>query len=150
VTAREAEVSPPQAEAEAPEPPSSEKEEAAGEEREASSFELISRILTGFVGAIEDGTELLQATLREELARFREELERRLAGVLLLVASAGLITAGIALLLHRLVSDWAVVLLILGAIHLAGGLWLVGLLPPEAESEAAEEAGNRYARERLK
>jgi len=115
-------------------------ERTAGEAEQLSSYELLSRILTGLVQAIEDGAGLIQATLREELARFRENLERRLAGVVLLLLSGGFFTAGAALLLHKLIADWALVLLIVGAVYLAGGLWLMRRVPDQADdAESAKK-----------
>ena len=118
--------------------PARDGESSAGEAEEPSSFELLSRILSGLVQSIEDGAGLIQATLREELARFRENLERRLAGVVLLLLSGGFFTAGAALLLHKLIADWALVLLIVGTVYLAGGLWLMRRVPePDDDSESA-------------
>lgn len=124
-----AEPGAPPKETSAPPPESTEAEEG-------SSFELLARILTGLVQAIEDGAELMQVMLREELARFRLELERRLAGVVVLLLSGGFFTAGVALLLHKLIADWATVLLMVAAVYLAVGLWLMRRLPDASQSEA--------------
>jgi len=89
-----------------------------------STFELARRVLVGVVQAIEDGADLVGASVREELGQFKEDLLRGLAGVLLVAIGAGLVTAGLALLLHGWFGSWPPVLLVLGGIYLAVGGWL--------------------------
>jgi len=89
-----------------------------------STFELARRVLVAMVQAIEDGADLLGASVREELGQFKEDLLRGLAGVLLVAIGAGLVTAGLALLLHGWFGSWSPVLLVLGGIYLAVGGWL--------------------------
>ncbi len=89
-----------------------------------SAFELVRRVLVGMVQAIEDGADLLGASVREELGRFRTDLVRSLVATFLLAAGGGLMTAGLALLLHTWIGSWPTVLLVLGGVYLTAGGWL--------------------------
>lgn len=90
-----------------------------------SAVDVVRRILVGLIRAVEDGGELIGASIREELARFRSEIERRVTGLVLLVVGGGLVTAGAAIFLERLFGSWAPVLLVLGALYVAVGAWLL-------------------------
>lgn len=87
-----------------------------------SSFELARRTILGLIDAIENGVELAGATLREELAHFRRELEHSLVAVFFLVGGLALATTGAVLLLREAMGDWAFVTL--GVAYLGVGLWL--------------------------
>lgn len=99
--------------------------EVADESLSPSSFELVRRVVVGMVQAIEDGAELLGASVREELDRFRADAVKSLVAAILLVAGAGLLTAGIALLLRAWIGSWPPVLLALGGLYLVLGGWLL-------------------------
>ena len=104
---------------------SSHKEAEVGDEPlSPSAFELVRRVLVGMVQAIEDGADLLGASVREELGRFRTDLVRSLVATFLLAAGGGLMTAGLSLLLHAWIGSWAPVLLVLGGVYVAAGGWL--------------------------
>lgn len=92
---------------------------------EPSTFELFGRVVTGVVGAFEDVAELLGATIREELARFRRELARHALGIALLIPGVGLVTAAVVLLLQKWLDQWAASLLIVGAFYLLGAVVLM-------------------------
>jgi len=92
---------------------------------EPSTFELARRILVGVVQAVEDGANLVGASFREELGRFREDAVRSLIAVAFLATGGGLATAGIALLLHRWIGSWSPVLLVMGGVYLVAGFWLL-------------------------
>lgn len=77
------------------------------------------------VGAFEDVAELLGATIREELARFRRELARHALGIALLIPGVGLVTAAVVLLLQKWLDQWAASLLIVGAFYLLGAVVLM-------------------------
>ena len=103
---------------------SSHKEAEVGDEPlSPSAFELVRRVLVGMVQAIEDGADLLGASVREELGRFRTDLVRSLVATFLLAAGGGLMTAGpfpVAARLDRFVGPGAA-----GARRgLCGGGWL--------------------------
>ena len=104
--------------------PSSEEVNASGDPQSPPAFDLARRVLVGMVQAIEDGTELLGASVREELGRFRTDLIKSLLATSSLVAGAGLLTAGLALFMHLWIGSWPLVLLLLGGIYLAAGGWL--------------------------
>lgn len=90
-----------------------------------STFELARRILVGVVQSVEDGANLVGASLREELGRFREDAVRTLIAVAFLTTGGGLATAGMALLLHHWIGSWSPVLLIMGAVYSIAGFWLL-------------------------
>ena len=92
---------------------------------EPSTFELARRVLVGVVQAVEDGANLVGASLREELGRFREDAVRTLIAAAFLATGGGLATAGIALLLHRWIGSWSPVLLVMGGVYLVAGFWLL-------------------------
>ncbi len=92
---------------------------------DVSTIELLRRILVGLLRAIEEGAELISASLREDLVRFRVQLERRVLGFFLVLAGAGLATAGIVLFLQELIESWPLVLLLSGGVYLAGGMWFL-------------------------
>lgn len=104
--------------------PSREEANASGEPLSLPAFELARRVLVGMVQAIEDGTELLATSVREELGRFRSDLIRSLLATFSLAAGTGLLTAGLALLMHTWIGSWPLVLLLLGGVYLAVGGWL--------------------------
>lgn len=104
--------------------PSHKEAEVGDEPLSPSAFELVRRVLVGMVQAIEDGADLLGASVREELGRFRTDLVRSLVATFLLAAGGGLMTAGLALLLHTWIGSWSPVLLVLGGVYVAAGVWL--------------------------
>jgi len=89
-----------------------------------SAFELVRRVVVGMVQAIEDGADLLGASVREELARFRTDLVRAVIAACLLAAGGGLLTAGLAMLMNAWMGSWPPVLLLLGGVYLGLGIWL--------------------------
>jgi len=101
----------------------------------ASAFELVSRVLVGIVQAIEDGADLIGASVREELGRFRTGFVRSLVAAVMLAIGGGLLTGGLAVLIHTWIGSWAPVLLILGAVYVSVGAWLFH------SSSASENAG---------
>ncbi|HEX9726654.1 MAG TPA: phage holin family protein [Vicinamibacteria bacterium] len=98
--------------------------DVSGQPLPSPVFELVRRVLVGMVQAIEDGADLLGASVREELARFRTDLVKSAVATLLLVGGSGLLTAGIALLMRAWIGTWPPVLLVLGGVYLAVGGWL--------------------------
>lgn len=105
----------------------SETEETTGEgsEREESGFEIFGRVVSGCVGAIEEGTELLGATLREELFRFRHDVSRRMLAGALLLPGVGLVTSAVVILLHQWLGNLSAALGLVGAIYLAGAFYFL-------------------------
>jgi hypothetical protein len=105
-------------------PESSHEAKAEDEPLSPSSFELARRVLVSMVQAVEDGADLLGASVREELGRFRTDLVRALVATFSLAAGGGLLTAGLALLMHDWIGSWPPVLLVLGGLYMAAGVWL--------------------------
>ncbi len=105
-----------------------------------STFELARRILVGVVQAVEDGANLVGASLKEELGRFREDAVRTVIAVAFLAAGGGLATGGMALLLHRWLGSWSPVLLVLGGVYMVAGFWLLQVRGPT--NSTGETGGN--------
>ncbi len=126
----EADAGPEPSSSSAPAEPAEPSEDHAGvidQPSSPSAFELARRILAGVMQSIEDGADLLGASVREELGRFRTDIVRSLLAVVSLAAGGGLVTAGLALLLHAWIGSWPPVLLVLGGAYLAVGAWLFSL-----------------------
>ena len=102
----------------------SKEQDVSDEPLTPSGFELVRRVLVGMVQAVEDGADLLGASVREELGRFRADLVKIMVATCLLTAGGGLLTGGVALLLHTWIGSWPPVLLVLGGVYLAVGGWL--------------------------
>jgi hypothetical protein len=73
---------------------------------------------------VEDSAELVSATVREELHRFRVELARGALSGVALIVGASFLTAGLAMYVRALVGSWALTLCLFGAFYLgvAGAL----------------------------
>ncbi len=68
---------------------------------------------------VEDSAELVSATVREELDRFRAEMARGAMSAIAVVVGGSLLTAGLAMYLRELVGSWALTLCLFGAFYLA-------------------------------
>ena len=99
-------------------------EDTDAESTSVPAFELVRRILVGMVQAIEDGADLLGASVREELGRFRNDIVKSAIATSLLIAGGGLLTAGLASLMHAWLGSWPPVLLTLGSVYLVVGGFL--------------------------
>ncbi len=67
---------------------------------------------------VEDSAELVSATVREELSRFRVEMARgALSGVAVVVGGA-LLTAGILIYVREILGSWALSLVLAGVFYL--------------------------------
>lgn len=91
---------------------------------QASSFELLRRVVLGTIQSVSEGAELVGASVREELELFRVEAERRIVVVLLVSAGVAGISVGVMLLFQQLIGSWPLTLLLLGGAHVAVGVWL--------------------------
>jgi hypothetical protein len=67
---------------------------------------------------VEDSAELVSATVREELDRFRVGMARGAISLVAVVVGGSLLTAGLAMYLHRLVESWPLTLCLFGAFYL--------------------------------
>ena len=68
---------------------------------------------------VEDSAELVSATVREELDRFRVEMARGAMSAVAIVVGGSLLTAGLAMYLRELVGSWALTLCLFGAFYIA-------------------------------
>jgi len=68
---------------------------------------------------VEDSAELVSATVREELDRFRVEMARGAMSAVTIVVGGSLLTAGLAMYLRELVGSWALTLCLFGAFYIA-------------------------------
>jgi hypothetical protein len=66
-----------------------------------------------------DSAELVSATVREELDRFRVEMARGAMSAVAVVVGGSLLTAGLAMYLRELVGSWALTLCLFGAFYVA-------------------------------
>jgi hypothetical protein len=67
---------------------------------------------------VEDSAELVSATVREELDRFRAEMARGAMSAVAVVVGGSLLTAGLAMYLRELVGSWALTLCLFGAFYI--------------------------------
>lgn len=89
-----------------------------------STLGLVRDVVISFTRVIEDSTELIGASLREELARFRAELARHALALAALLAGAFLLAAGLAMFVSELLDSWPLTLVLFGAVSLATGFLL--------------------------
>jgi len=97
--------------------------EQSGEPR--STMELLRNVVLHLTHIVEDSTDLVGASIREELAQFRQDLARHALAIATVVIGATLASAGVAMLVARWLESWPATLLILGAVYLgfAAGLY---------------------------
>ena len=91
----------------------------APSEGRRSTLGLIRNVVLDLTQVVEDSTELIGASVREELAQFREDMARHLLSLVAIVIGGALATAGLAMLTSDWIGSWPVTLLIFGAIYIA-------------------------------
>ena len=89
------------------------------EERRRSTLTLLRHIVLNLTHVVEDGTELVGATVREELVAFRADLARHMLSLVAVVIGGVLLTAGLAMFVSAWIDSWPLTLLIFGAIYVA-------------------------------
>jgi hypothetical protein len=67
---------------------------------------------------VEDSAELVSATLREELERFRREAARGALSAAAALVGGSLLTAGLSMYLARLLGSWPLTLCLFGILYL--------------------------------
>lgn len=67
---------------------------------------------------VEDSAELVSATMREELTRFRVEMARSAMSAVAVVVGGSLLTAGLAMYVRALVDSWPLTLCLFGAFYI--------------------------------
>ena len=100
----------------------------ATSEDQRSTLTLVRNVVMNLTRVVEDSTELIGASVHEELAQFREDMARHLLSLVAIVIAGSLATAGLAMLVRQWIGSWPITLLIFGAIYflIAGGLRLSG------------------------
>lgn len=93
-------------------------EEASPTER-PSMLGHLRNVVLDLTQVVEDSTELIGASVREELAAFRVDMARQLLALVAVVVGGALATAGLAMLLHQWIGSWPITLLIFGAFYLS-------------------------------
>jgi hypothetical protein len=67
---------------------------------------------------VEDSAELVSATLREELERFRREAAKGAISAAAALAGGSLLTAGLSMYLARILESWPLTLCLFGVLYL--------------------------------
>jgi hypothetical protein len=93
--------------------------------RRRSTFGIVRNVVLSLTRVVEDSTELIGASVHEELAQFRVDLARHALGIVAIVTGAALGTAGLAILVSELIGSWSATLVIFGGVYLAIGLALL-------------------------
>lgn len=99
-----------------------EEEHSALAPRRRSTVALLRDVLLSLTRVAEDSTDLVGASVREELARFRDEMSRHALALAAVVTGAALLTAGLAIFLSELLGSWPLTLSLFGALYLAAGI----------------------------
>jgi hypothetical protein len=97
--------------------------EAPADERR-STLSLLRNVVVDLTQVVEDSTELIGASIREELAQFRQDTARHVLSLVATVIGGSLLTAGLSMLISSWIGNWPGTLLILGAIYLAAAFVL--------------------------
>ena len=97
-------------------------ESAEGQRR--STLGLVRNVVLDLTRVVEDSTELIGASVHEELAQFREDMARHMLSLVAIVIGGALATAGLAMLVSQWLGSWPITLLIFGAIYFAFAIGL--------------------------
>ena len=89
------------------------------EESRRSTLTLLRHVILNLTQVVEDGTELVGASIREELLEFREDMARHALSLVAVVIGGVLVSAGLAMLVSEWIGSWPITLLIFGAIYIA-------------------------------
>lgn len=99
-----------------------------------SSFTLLRNVVIDLTQVVEDSTELIGASVREELAEFREDMARQALSIVAIIIGGLLLAAGLAMLVSAWLGSWSATLLIFGAIFV-----LIAVLLQSANRRDAED-----------
>ncbi len=89
-----------------------------------STLGLIRNVVMDLTQVVEHSTELIGASVREELAQFREDMARHALSLVALIIGGSLATAGLAMLTSAWIGSWPFTLLGFGAIYFAFAIGL--------------------------
>ena len=73
----------------------------ASSENRRSTLGIIKHVVLDLTQVVEDSTELIGASVREELAQFREDMARHMLAIVAVIIGGSLLTAGLAMLVSR-------------------------------------------------
>jgi F0F1-type ATP synthase assembly protein I len=88
------------------------------ETAERSALGILRDVVLSLTQIAENSAELLSATVREELQRFRVEMARHAITILAFMVGGVLLTIGLAMYLRQLIGSWPLTLCLLGALCL--------------------------------
>ena len=84
-----------------------------------STLSLLRSVVLSMTHVVEDSTEFVSASVREELERFRIEMARHAVSIIALVAGMALVSAGVAMFVSQLIGSWPLTLVLFGGLYLA-------------------------------
>ena len=109
-----------------------EHEDYEHQEPRRSTLGLLKNVVLDLTQVVEDSTELIGASVREELAEFRVEMGRHLMSIGAGIIGAALLTAGLAMFVSdRIGLPWTLV--IFGGVYVAVAIWLQWLVRAREE-----------------
>lgn len=101
-----------------------------------STFALVRSVVMSLTHVVEDSTELVGASVREELERFRLETARHALAIIAVVTGTSLVSAGLAMLVSELLGSWPLTLVLFGGLYLGVALWLYRFAGPDDSGNA--------------
>lgn len=90
-----------------------------------STLSVLRDVVVDLTHIVEDSTDLVSASVREELERVRVEMTRQAFVVTATVAGAAFLSAGLAMFIARWLDSWPATLLIFGALYIGCAIGLV-------------------------
>jgi len=89
-----------------------------GEAPARSTLGVARAVVLSLTQMVEDSAELVSATVREELDRFRAEMARGAMSAVAVAVGGSLVTAGFSMWLRERVGSWSLTLFLVGAFYL--------------------------------
>lgn len=108
-----------------------------------STFALIRSVVMSMTHVVEDSTELVGASVREELERFRLEMARHALAIIAVVTGTSLVSAGLAMFLSELLGSWPLTLVLFGGVYLGIALWLYRFAGPPDSGDSGDSGNVR-------
>jgi Putative Actinobacterial Holin-X, holin superfamily III len=94
------------------------------QERRPSTLGLVRDAILSLTHIVEDSTELVGASIREELEHFRVAMARSTLSLAAVIVGASLLTAGLAMFVSELIGSWALTLVLFGVLYVGVGVVL--------------------------
>ena len=89
-----------------------------------STIGILRDVVVSLTQIAENSAELLSATVREELGRFRTDIARHAVAALAFLVGGSLLAIGLAMYLRELIGSWRLTLCLLGAVILVAAIVL--------------------------